>query len=74
MFEYTLNNSSFTAEQWATINSGITSATLDDYAKKSEIDNTKIYSTKIAETSPQHGDRKILGNGEMWEYGSVYNF
>ena len=74
MFEYTLNNSSFTAEQWATINSGLTATSLDDYAKKSEIDNTKIYSTKIAETSPQHGDRKILGNGEMWEYGSVYNF
>ena len=32
MFEYTLNNSSFTAEQWATINSGITSASLDEYA------------------------------------------
>ena len=74
MFEWTLNNSSFTANQWATINSGITSTTLDEYAKKSEIDNTKIYSTKIAETSPQYGDRKILGNGEMWEYGSAYNF
>ena len=32
LFEYTLNNSSFTAEQWATINSGITSASLDEYA------------------------------------------
>ena len=32
MFEWTLNNSSFTAEQWATINSGITSASLDEYA------------------------------------------
>ena len=41
---------------------------------RKDIDNTKIYSTKTTETSPQHGDRKLLGNGEMWEYGSVYNF
>lgn len=28
VFEYTLNNSSFTAEQWAAINSGVTSSTV----------------------------------------------
>jgi len=30
LFEYELNNSSFTAEQWATINSGITSSSITD--------------------------------------------
>ena len=30
LFEYRLNNSSFTAEQWATINSGLTSSSVTD--------------------------------------------
>ena len=30
LFEYELNNSSFTAEQWATINSGLTSSSIPD--------------------------------------------
>ena len=30
LFEYELNNSSFTAEQWATINSGLTSSSVTD--------------------------------------------
>ena len=30
LFEYDLNNSSFTAEQWATINSGLTSTSVSD--------------------------------------------
>lgn len=30
LFEYELNNSSFTAEQWATINSGLTSTSVSD--------------------------------------------
>lgn len=29
LYEYTLNNSSFTAEQWATINSGLTQSSVD---------------------------------------------
>ena len=33
-FEYTLNNSSFTAVQWAAINSGITSAMLTNFANE----------------------------------------
>lgn len=33
-FEYTLNNSSFTASQWAAINSGITSALVTDIGNK----------------------------------------
>ena len=30
LYEYTLNNSSFTAAQWAAINSGITSSTVSE--------------------------------------------
>lgn len=36
-YEYTLNNSSFTAEQWAAINSGITSGILSGLATKAEV-------------------------------------
>lgn len=37
-YEYTLNNSSFTAAQWASVNSGITAEDVADMAKKSELD------------------------------------
>ena len=37
-YEYTLNNSSFTAAQWASIQSGITAGDVADMAKKSELD------------------------------------
>lgn len=35
--EYTFNNTPFSDNQWDAINSGITSTTLDDYAKKTDI-------------------------------------
>ena len=38
IYEYTLNNSSFTAAQWAAIQSGITSEIVNDIARKSELD------------------------------------
>ena len=38
VYEYTLNNSSFTAAQWAAIQSGITAEAVADMAKKSELD------------------------------------
>ena len=38
VYEYTLNNSSFTAAQWAAIQSGITAGDVADMAKKSELD------------------------------------
>lgn len=42
-YEYTLNNSSFTAAQWASVNSGITTGDVEDMARKSELDtNTMI--------------------------------
>lgn len=42
-YEYTLNNSSFTAEQWATINSGITENSIP--TKTSELTNDSDYTT-----------------------------
>lgn len=42
-YEYTLNNSSFTAEQWATINSGITENSIP--TKTSELTNDSNYTT-----------------------------
>ena len=54
-YEYTLNNSSFTAAQWASITSGITSAKVSDY------------DTHIARTDNPHGVTKAqvgLGNVE----------
>ena len=38
IYEYTLNNSSFTAAQWAAIQSGITSEIVNDIARKSALD------------------------------------
>ena len=38
VYEYTLNNSSFTAAQWEAIQSGITARDVADMAKKSELD------------------------------------
>lgn len=63
-YEYTLNNSSFTADQWASINSGITSGILSGLATKTELsesiknlaqpyDDTVIYSI---------GDKVIYDN------------
>lgn len=37
-YEYTLNNSSFTAAQWASVNSGITDEDVADMAKKSQLE------------------------------------
>ena len=39
VYEYSLNNSSFTAAQWATINSGLTSTSLNDYYTKTQVDS-----------------------------------
>lgn len=36
-YEYTLNNSSFTAEQWASINSGATTDKLNNYIKRDTV-------------------------------------
>ena len=43
LYEYTLNNSSFTAEQWAALNSAITATLVQSY--NSHLDNTTIHIT-----------------------------
>lgn len=49
-YEYTLNNSSFTAAQWASVNSGITAEDVADMAKKSELDaNTMTLAGEYAD-------------------------
>ena len=57
LFEYTLNNSSFTAEQWSTINSGITASnksTYDGYAtsKQDKIDSTHKLDYSLIDNQP----------------------
>ena len=51
VFEYDLNNSSFTAAQWATINSGLTAELLAEtfkyYVKKDFGKNSKFYDTGV---------------------------
>ena len=44
-YEYTLNNSSFTAEQWATINNGPYASTTDIPTKTSELENDSGFIT-----------------------------
>ena len=45
-YEYTLNNSSFTAEQWATINGGPYASTTDIPTKTSQLQNDSDFATK----------------------------
>ena len=45
-YEYTLNNSSFTAEQWATINNGPYASVGDIPTKVSQLDNDSNFATK----------------------------
>ena len=57
IFEYTLNNSSFTSNQWATINSGITSndkTNYDGYAtsKQDKIDSTHKLDYSLIDNTP----------------------
>ena len=49
LYEYTLNNSSFTAEQWAAINSTITATLVNSY--NSHLNNTTIHITAAERTA-----------------------
>ena len=49
LFEYDLNNSSFTAEQWATINSGLTQSSVESTA--SSIASTAVSAEATARTN-----------------------
>jgi hypothetical protein len=50
IFEYALNNSSFTAQQWASINSGITAEDVEKInnipTKTSQLENDSLYTTE----------------------------
>lgn len=48
-FEYSLNNSGFTAEQWAAINSGITSSLVTAFGAKYDKPSSGIPKTDLAE-------------------------
>ena len=48
LYEYTLNNSSFTAEQWAALNSGITATLVNSY--NSHLNNSTIHITSDERT------------------------
>lgn len=60
LFEYELNNSSFTANQWAAINSGITSG---DVTKLSDLANIKTIGSNLT----------LDANGELSATDTVYN-
>ena len=47
-YEYTLNNSSFTAEQWATINGGPYASTTDIPTKTSQLNNDSDFATNAS--------------------------
>lgn len=49
LYEYTLNNSSFTAEQWAALNSAITATLVQSY--NSHLNNTTIHITALERTA-----------------------
>lgn len=49
LYEYTLNNSSFTAEQWAALNSAITATLVQSY--NSHLNNTTIHITANERTA-----------------------
>lgn len=48
-FEYSLNNSSYTANQWATINSGLTSEDREEIKNKANSDS--VYSKEVADST-----------------------
>lgn len=64
-YEFTLNNSSYTAEQWAAINSGITSGLVGNY-------NTHLADTKIhVPSSTTAGNVLISTNNSAPQWKSI---
>lgn len=84
LFEYELNNSSFTAEQWATINSGLTSSSISDainaldvasvggngkYIQAISEANGKISATEVTmDTTPTANSTKACTSGGIKSY------
>lgn len=84
LFEYELNNSSFTAEQWATINSGLTSSSVSDainaldvasqggagkYIESiSEVDGKIVAVEGTMDTTPTASSTKACTSGGIKDY------
>lgn len=84
LFEYELNNSSFTAEQWATINSGLTSSSVSDainaldvasqggagkYIESiSEVDGKISASVQTMDTTPTASSTNACTSGGIKDY------
>jgi hypothetical protein len=66
-FEYTLNNSSFTASQWQAINSGITADTVSQIIPKSDWDNTTINNRFVTDI---RGANFEIGNNGVIKFSS----
>lgn len=72
LFEYELNNSSFTAEQWATINSGLTqssveseiSTALEDYVPNTRTVNGHALSSDVTVTKSDVGLGSVVNTGD----------
>lgn len=62
-FEYDLNNSSFTAEQWATINSGLTAESLE--SKQDTLESGVNIKTINGESVLGEGNIEIQGGGSL---------
>ena len=65
--EYRLNNSSFTAQQWATINSGITQSSLDNKADISYVDSGLAGKATLSDiaTAIQNSNRPNIFEGNI---------
>ena len=86
LFEYDLNNSSFTAEQWATINSGLTQQSVDEDIQEaiSQVGSgIEVYDTEeeMEEDLPNKQDDDLVGtlsadDGELQDasLGSVMSY
>lgn len=69
-FEYDLNTTGFTAEQWATINSGITANSIPtDYVDLSS--NQTITGKKVFSTKPVYEEHVVVGHNLPDEYQEV---
>lgn len=63
-FEYVLNNSSFTASQWATINSGLTANSLNN--KLDKLANTGVERAYIIGSDGTNSSKRITSEAVAW--------
>lgn len=87
VFEYKLNNSSFTAQQWEAINSGITSEFVEKYNSfvKEDVASTTLTGTDYINTTGANRycvingicyvtlEFQVLKSGSIWDGGSYFS-